>query len=97
MTEKDINGLLYQDSNAYQIGRKDGYDEIMSQMHDIIDKCYNTGYKEAIDFAIDWLKRNANHYTYNTGGWYEYPRVSRKCWGDLKKAMEEHLCRETSK
>ena len=46
---------VYQDSNAYQIGRKDGYDEIMSQMSDIIGKCYNTGYKAAMDFAIDWL------------------------------------------
>ena len=89
---------IYQDSNAYQIGRKDGYDEIMSQMHDIIGKCYNTGYKDAMDFAIDWLKRNANNYTYNTGGHDEYiPKVGGKCWEDLKKAMEENLCREISK
>ena len=51
------NSLIYQDSNAYQIGRKDGYDEIMSQMNDIIGKCYNTGYKDAMDFAIKYLLR----------------------------------------
>lgn len=50
------NSLIYQDSNAYQIGRKDGYDEIMSQMSDIIGKCYNTGYKDAMDFAIKYLQ-----------------------------------------
>lgn len=50
------NSLIYQDSNAYQIGRKDGYDEIMSQMNDIIGKCYNTGYKDAMDFAIKYLQ-----------------------------------------
>lgn len=93
MTEKDI----YQDSSAYLRGRRDGRDEVMSQMSDIVDKCYNTGYKDAMDFAIDWLKRNANKYTYNTGGYDEYiPKVGGKCWEDLKKAMEEHLCDETS-
>ena len=70
--------------------------EDMPNIREIMDKSFDAGYKDAMDFAIDWLKRNANKYAYNTGGWYEYPRVSRKCWGDLKKAMEEHLCRETS-
>ena len=51
------NSLIYQDSNAYQIGRKDGYDEVMSQMSDIIGKSYNTGYKDAMDFAIKYLLR----------------------------------------
>ena len=89
MREKDINGLLYQDSNAYQIGRKDGYNEIMSQMSDIIGKCYNTGYKDAMDFVREWL------YIY-------YPTIERcnsakEAWKILEKEMEEHLCRETSK
>lgn len=80
--------------DAYQEGRRDGYNEIMSQMRDIIDKCYNTGYKDAMDFAIDWLKRNANKYAYNTGGWNEYiPCVGGKCWADLKQEMEERLCK----
>ena len=52
-----MNQQLYQDSSAYRIGRKDGRDEIMSQMYDIVDKCYNTGYKDAMDFAIKYLLR----------------------------------------
>lgn len=94
MTERNINGLLYQDSHAYQIGRHDERMEWAGKVFDIIDKCYNTGYKDAMDFAIDWLKRNANHYTYNTGGDDEYiPKVGGKCWEDLKQDMEEHLCK----
>lgn len=90
MTEKDINGLLYQDSNAYRIGRKDGRDEIMSQMYDIVDKCYNTGYKDAMDFVCKWL------YVY-------YPTIERcqsaeEAWEILEKEMKENLlCDETSK
>ena len=80
---------IYQDSCSYRIGRKDGYDEIMSQMSDIIDKCYNTGYKDAMDFVCEWL------YIY-------YPTIERcqsteEAWKILEKAMEEHLCKETSK
>lgn len=83
------NSLIYQDSNAYRIGRKDGYDEIMSQMHDIIDKCYNTGHKDAMDFVCEWL------YIY-------YPTIERcqsaeEAWKILKKAMEENLCKGISK
>ena len=89
MNEIQRNSLIYQDSNAYRIGRKDGYDEIMSQMSDIIDKCYNTGYKDAMDFVCEWL------YIY-------YPTIERcqsteEAWKILEKAMEEHLCKETSK
>ena len=77
MTEKD--------SNAYQIGRKDGYDEIMSKMHDIIYKCYNAGYKDAMEFVCEWL------YIY-------YPTIERcksaeEAWKILEEAMEEHLCK----
>lgn len=79
---------IYQDSNAYRIGWKDGYDEIMSQMSDIIGKCYNTGYKDAMDFAIDWMTNFKN----GNGEFPLYDFV-----GNLRKAMEEHLCRETSK
>ena len=85
----NANSLIFQDSNAYRIGRKDGYDEIMSQMHDIIDKCYNTGYKDAMDFVCEWL------YIY-------YPTIERcqsaeDAWKILEKDMEEHLCKGTSK
>lgn len=51
------NGLLYQDSSAYLRGRRDVRDEVMSQMSDIIGKSYNTGYKDAMDFAIKYLLR----------------------------------------
>lgn len=75
--------------DAYQEGRRDGRDEIMSQMHDIIGKCYNTGYKDAMDFVCEWL------YIY-------YPTIERcqsaeEAWKILEKEMEEHLCNETSK
>lgn len=79
MTEKD--------SNAYQIGRKDGYDEIMSQMGEIIDKCYNEGYKDAIDFVCEWItedRREALHYE-------EYRKYHEEFINNLRKAMEEHL------
>lgn len=79
------NNQIYQDSNAYQIGRKDGYDEIMSQMRDIIDKCYNAGYKDAMDFACEWLKENID------GG--VHPQSVYGFTKKFKKAMEEHLCK----
>lgn len=58
-------------------------------MSDIIDKSYNTGYKDAMDFVCEWL------YIY-------YPTIERcqlaeEAWKILEKAMEEHLCKETSK
>ena len=61
MNEIQRNRLIYQDSNAYQIGRHDERMEWAGKVFDIIDKCYNSAYKDAIDFAIDWLKRNANN------------------------------------
>lgn len=84
---------IYQDSNAYRTGRKDGYDEIMSQMSDIIGKCYNTGYKDAMDFVCEWLTVNSGlplHYE-------EYQKYHEEFLDNLRKAMEEHLCKETSK
>lgn len=97
MNEIQRNRLIYQDSNAYQRGRHDERMEWAGKVFDIIDECYNSAYKYAMDFAIDWLKRNANKYTYNTGGDDEYiPCVGGKCWEDLKQDMEEHLCKEIS-
>lgn len=98
MTEKDINGLLYQDSNAYRIGRKDGYDEIMSQMSDIIGKCYNTGYKDAMDFAIKYLQVElvvaqdefgSDRVMTDYGTKEEFIE-------DFRNEMIENLCNETS-
>lgn len=76
------NNLIYQDSSAYLRGRRDGHDEVMSQMSDIIDKSYNTGYKDAMDFVCEWL------YIY-------YPTIERcnsteEAWKILEKEMEEH-------
>ena len=90
------NSLIYQDSNAYQIGRKDGYDEIMRQMNDIIDKCYNTGYKDAMDFACEWMALIdfEMQYQYIDDGYTFFD--ADQFIKDLRKAMEEHLCKETS-
>ena len=72
--------------------------EDMPNIREIMDKSFDAGYKDAMDFAIDWLKRNANKYAYNTGGRNEYiPKVGGKCWEDLKQDMEERLCKEISK
>ena len=78
--------MMEKDSNAYRIGHKDGYDEIMSKMRDIIDKCYNAGYKDAMDFVCEWL------YIY-------YPTIERcnsaeEAWKHLENAMKEHLLKE---
>lgn len=87
MTEKD--------SNAYRIGHKDGYDEIISKMHDILGKCYNTGYKDAMDFVCEWLDNYLMEiaYQYDWKANLLLSRVTKR----LKKVMEEQICKETSK
>lgn len=62
--------------------------EDMPNIREIMDKSFDAGYKDAMDFALDWMKnfRNGN------GEFPLYDFV-----GNLRKAMEEHLCRETSK
>ncbi len=85
-TTKIKKVMMEKDSNAYRIGHKDGYDEIISKMHDILGKCYNTGYKDAMDFVCEWL------YIY-------YPTIERcksaeEAWKHLEKAMKEHLKKE---
>lgn len=91
------NGLLCQDSNAYQIGRRDGYDEIMSQMHDIIDKCYNTGYKDAMDFACEWICDNFHEYERDYTELESKFDTKEEMMNHFRKTMKEHLCNETSK
>lgn len=81
---------MNQDSNDYRIGRKHGYDEIMSKMRDIIDKCYNTGYKDAMDFICEWLTESMRvplHYE-------EYRKYHEEFINNLRKAMAEHLLKE---
>lgn len=93
------NNLIYQDSNAYRIGRKDGYDEIMSQMSDIIDKCYNTGYKDAMDFAIKWLQVELVVAQDEFGSDLVMTDYGTKeeFIEDFRNEMIENLCNETSK
>lgn len=97
MNEIQRNRLIYQDSNAYQIGRRDGYDEIMSQMHDIIDKCYNTGYKDAMDFACEWMQRelmdNIDNCGYPVVGSFDTTTLE-EFIADFKKSMIKNLCKE---
>ena len=87
---------IYQDSNAYRIGRKDGYDEIMSQMSDIIGKCYNTGYKDAMDFACEWMQRqlmdNIDNCGYPVVGSFDTTTLE-EFIADFKKSMIENLCK----
>ena len=94
-----INGLLYQDSSAYLIGRRDGRDEVMSQMSDIIGKSYNTGYKDAMDFAIKYLLRElvvaqdefgSDRVMTDYGTKEEFIE-------DFRNDMIKELCKETSK
>ncbi len=98
MNEIQRNSLIYQDSNACQIGRKDGYDEIMSQMSDIVGKCYNSGYKDAMDFAIKYLLRElvvaqdefgSDRIMTDYGTKEEFIK-------DFRNEMIENLCKETS-
>ena len=82
--------MMEKDSNAYRIGRKDGYDEIMSKMRDIIDKCYNKGYTDAMDFICEWLTESRSvplHYE-------EYRKYHEEFINNLRKAMAEHLRKE---
>lgn len=93
------NSLIYQDSNAYQIGRKDGYDEIMSQMHDIIDKSFNAGYKDAMDFAIKHLQCELVVAQDEFGSDRIMTDYSTKeeFIEDFRNDMIKNLCEETSK
>ena len=84
------NSLIYQDSNAYQIGRRDERNEWAGKVFDIIDKCYNTGYKDAMDFVCEWLTVYSGlplHYE-------EYQKYHEEFIDNLRKAMEEHLCNQ---
>lgn len=83
---------IYQDSNAYRIGRRDERMEWAEKVFGIIDKCYNTGYKDAMDFVCEWLTENSGlplHYE-------EYQKYHEEFIDNLRKAMIENLCKETS-
>lgn len=96
------NSLIYQDSNAYQIGRRDERNEWAEKVFDIIDKCYNTGYKDAMDFAIEWIYENFHEYErdYGYGSYTELESefdTKEEMMNHFHKEMEEHLCKEASK
>lgn len=57
--------------------------EDMPNIREIIDKSFDAGYKDAMDFACEWL------YIY-------YPTIERcnsaeEAWKHLEKAMKENL------
>lgn len=84
--------------DAYQEGRRDGYDEIMSQMNDIIGKCYNTGYRDAMDFVCEWIHDNFYEYEidYDYGSYTELESkfdTKEEMMNHFRKTMEEHLCK----
>lgn len=59
--------------------------EDMPNIREIIDKSFDAGYKDAMDFVCKWL------YIY-------YPTIERcqsaeEAWKILEKEMEEHLCK----
>jgi hypothetical protein len=62
--------------------------EDIRNIREIMDKSFEAGYKDAMDFVCEWL------YIY-------YPTIERcqsaeEAWKILEKEMEEHLCKETS-
>ena len=77
------NSLIYQDSNAYQIGRRDERNEWAEKIFGIIDKCFKEAHEEAIEAACSYL--------------YAKTKMTGTEISKFRKAMEEHLCNETSK
>lgn len=88
---------IYQDSNAYRTGRRDERMEWAEKVFGIIDKCYNTAYKDAMDFVCEWMTLIdfEMQYQYSDDGYTFFD--ADQFIKDLRKAMEEHLCKGTSK
>ena len=76
------NSLIYQDGNAYQIGRRDERNEWAEKVFGIIDKCFKEAHEEAIEAACSYL--------------YTKTKMPGTEISEFRKAMEEHLCKETS-
>lgn len=98
MNEIQRNRLIYQDSNAYQIGRHDERMEWADKVFDIIDKCYNSAYKDAIDFVCEWIHDNFYEYEidYDYGSYTELESkfdTKEEMMNHFRKTMEEHLCK----
>lgn len=82
MTQGNINSLIYQDSNAYQIGRRDERNEWAETVFGIIDKCCKEAHGEAIEAACSYL--------------YAKTKMSGTEISEFRKAMKEELYKETS-
>lgn len=83
MNEIQQNSLIYQDSNAYQIGRHDERMEWAEKVFNIIEKCFKEAHEEAIETACSYL--------------YAKTKMTGTEISEFRKTMEEHLCNETSK
>lgn len=77
------NSLIYQDSHAYQIGRKDGRMELAENVANLINQSFKKAFEEAIEASCSYL--------------YAKTKMTGTEISKFRKAMEEHLCRETSK
>lgn len=77
------NSLIYQDSNAYKIGRHDERMELAEKVFNLIKKCFKEAHEEAIEFACSYL--------------YAKTTMTETEISEFRKTMEEHLCKEISK
>lgn len=76
------NSLIYQDSNAYQIGRQDERMEWAEKIFSTIEKCFKEAHEEAIEVACSYL--------------YAKTKMTGTEISEFRKAMEEELYKETS-
>ena len=68
---------IYQDSNAYQIGRRDERNEWAGKVFGIIEKSFKEAHEEAIEVACSYL--------------YAKTKMTATEISKFRKAMEEHL------
>ena len=76
------NSLIYQDSHAYQIGRRDERMEWAEKIFSIIEECFKKAHEEAIEAACSYL--------------YAKTKMSGTEISEFRKSMEEHLCKGIS-
>lgn len=76
------NSLIYQDSNAYRIGRRDERMEWAEKIFSIIEECFKKAHEEAIEAACSYL--------------YAKTKMTGTEISEFRKAMEEELYKETS-
>lgn len=76
------NSLIYQDSHAYRIGRKDERMELAENVACLINQSFKKAHEEAIEAACSYL--------------YAKTKMSGTEISKFRKAMEEELYKETS-